>query len=58
MLAEIAQKAGKKHGIEFYYRDFREGFREGQAKARELELYMQRYCGCILSEKERYIGKS
>jgi hypothetical protein len=30
------------------------GFREGQAKARELELYMQKYCGCIFSEEERY----
>ena len=27
------------------------GFREGQAKARELGLYMQKYCGCIFSEE-------
>ena len=33
------------------YRDFRVGFREGQAKARELGLYMQKYCGCIFSEE-------
>lgn len=33
------------------------GFREGQAKARELELYMQKYCGCVFSEEERYIKK-
>ena len=36
------------------YRDFRVGFREGQAKARELGLYMQKYCGCIFSEEDRY----
>ena len=35
-------------------RDFREGFREGQAIARELGLYMQKYCGCIYSEEDRY----
>ncbi|MGE5328305.1 MAG: epoxyqueuosine reductase QueH [Deltaproteobacteria bacterium] len=57
MLSEIAKEAGKKYGIEFYYRDFREGFREGQAKARDLGLYMQKYCGCILSEQERYMPK-
>ena len=44
----------KKYNIEFLYRDFREGFREGQEKAREEGLYMQKYCGCIFSEEERY----
>lgn len=33
------------------------GFREGQAKARELGLYMQKYCGCIFSEEDRYRKK-
>jgi len=37
------------------YRDFRVGFREGQAKARELGLYMQKYCGCVFSEEDRYL---
>ena len=36
------------------YRDFREGFRKGQAQARKLGLYMQKYCGCIFSEEDRY----
>ena len=48
---------GKKYGVEFYYRDFRPGFREGQAKAREMGLYMQKYCGCIFSEEDRYSTK-
>ena len=47
----------KKYGVEFLYRDFRVGFREGQAKARELGLYMQKYCGCIFSEEDRYQKK-
>lgn len=47
----------KKYGVEFLYRDFRPGFREGQAKARELGLYMQKYCGCIFSEEDRYKDK-
>ena len=26
-------------------------------KARELELYMQKYCGCVFSEEDRYSDK-
>ena len=48
------EKIAKQYGIEFLYRDFRVGFREGQAKARELGLYMQKYCGCVFSEEDRY----
>ena len=44
----------EKYDVEFLYRDFRVGFREGQTKARELGLYMQKYCGCIFSEEDRY----
>ena len=47
----------KEFGIEFVYRDFREGWKEGQTKARELGLYMQKYCGCIFSEEDRYKSK-
>ena len=53
-LKEVADFMAKKYGVEFLYRDFRVGFREGQAKARELGLYMQKYCGCIFSEEIRY----
>ena len=48
-----ALKEAKKYGIEFLYRDFRVGFREGQQKAKELGLYRQKYCGCIFSESIR-----
>jgi predicted adenine nucleotide alpha hydrolase (AANH) superfamily ATPase len=40
--------------VEFLYRDFRPYFREGQQIARESEMYMQKYCGCIFSEEDRY----
>lgn len=53
-IKQIAEELAQKYNIEFVYRDFREGFREGQAKARELGLYMQKYCGCIFSEEDRY----
>lgn len=51
-LVEIANNMATKYGVEFVYRDFRIGFRVGQAKARELGLYMQKYCGCVFSEEQ------
>ena len=48
---ELGDKIVKEYGLQFLYRDFRVGFREGQAKARELGLYMQKYCGCVFSEE-------
>lgn len=56
-IIEVANKMAEKYGLEFLYRDFRIGFREGQAKARELGLYMQKYCGCLWSETDRYASK-
>lgn len=53
-LKEICEELSEKYDIMFLYRDFRIGFRDGQAKARELGLYMQKYCGCVFSEEERY----
>ncbi len=50
----LCEKLAREYEIEFLYRDFRVGFREGQAKARELGLYMQKYCGCVFSEEDRY----
>lgn len=46
------EKLAEEYGIEFLYRDFRDGFWVGHDKARELGLYMQKYCGCIFSEEE------
>ena len=57
LLKKTGEMLSKKYGIEFLYRDFRPGFREGQNKARSLGLYMQKYCGCVFSEEERYLSK-
>ena len=57
LLRAVGEAMGRRYGVEFLYRDFRVGFREGQAKARELGLYMQKYCGCVFSEEERYEKK-
>ena len=48
------EKLSKEFGIDFLYRDFRVGFWEGHQKAHDIGLYMQKYCGCIFSEEDRY----
>lgn len=53
LIAELANKAGQRNGVQFYYRDFRGGFREGQQQAKEMGLYRQKFCGCIISYNER-----
>lgn len=54
-LAGVGEKIADEFGITFYYEDFREGYQESRDISRSLGLYMQKYCGCIFSEKERYL---
>lgn len=57
LLRQTGEQAAAEFGVSFLYRDFRPLFREGQERARSLALYMQKYCGCIFSEEERYTRK-
>ncbi|MBP5656392.1 epoxyqueuosine reductase QueH [Candidatus Saccharibacteria bacterium] len=56
-IKELIQNLSNEYGIEFIYRDFREGWQEGQDEARRIGLYMQKYCGCVFSEEESGIGR-
>ena len=53
-IARAAECYARQYGVEFLYRDFRPNFRAGNQKARELGFYMQKYCGCVFSEEDRY----
>lgn len=53
-IVSVARAMGERYGVEFLYRDFRPLFQAGQEFAREHGMYMQKYCGCIFSEEERY----
>lgn len=57
LLIKTGEMMAEKYGVEFLYRDFRPFFRKGQDIAREKQLYMQKYCGCVFSEEERYQKK-
>ena len=45
------EAAASRYGVEFFFRDYSAGFREGQRQAKEAGLYRQKYCGCILSKE-------
>ena len=55
LMKETAERAASEYGVEFLYRDFRPCFKAGQEFAREHDFYMQKYCGCVFSEEERYL---
>lgn len=57
MIKGIGESLSKKYGIEFFYEDFRKGWKEGIRISKELGMYRQQYCGCIYSEKERFYNK-
>ena len=54
-IKKLCKDLSEEYEIEFLYRDFRLGFWEGHDKAKELELYMQKYCGCIFSEQQIFL---
>lgn len=54
VIAGVGRETAAEHGVEFYYEDFRRGWREGIMESKAMGLYRQQYCGCIYSEHERY----
>ena len=58
LMRAVAERAAHEYGVEFLYRDFRPYFKDGQNFAREHDFYMQKYCGCVFSEEERYLKKN
>ena len=54
LIRQIGEECAREYKLGFFYRDFRPWFNEGKKMAREKGSYMQKYCGCIFSEEERY----
>lgn len=57
LIVEIGRSVGREFGVEFLDRDFRPGWKAGIEGAKAAGLYRQEYCGCIYSERDRYLGK-
>lgn len=56
LIRQVGELISQEVSIPFLYRDFRTGYRDSVKMSREMGLYRQPYCGCIYSEKERYLG--
>ena len=56
-IREYGEQLGERYGVKFHHEDFRRGWQEGINLSKEMGLYRQKYCGCIYSEKERYLKK-
>jgi len=55
-IKETGERLAEKAGIPFFYEDFRQGWRRGVEVSKAMGLYRQQYCGCVYSEKERYLN--
>ena len=53
-IAAIGETVAQRHRIPFLYNDFRAGWQRGIDRSKAWGLYRQNYCGCILSEQERF----
>jgi len=56
-LKEIGCQVGRQAGVDFYYEDFREGFKLAQNEAKAKGIYRQKYCGCKYSLESRGLNR-
>jgi len=52
LLKEIGDQIALEEGVNFIYEDLRRHYSQSRTITKPLALYVQRYCGCLLSEKE------
>ncbi|HTY08296.1 MAG TPA: epoxyqueuosine reductase QueH [Candidatus Edwardsbacteria bacterium] len=58
LVIAAGNQAAQQYNVEFRYRDFRTGWKQGRELARAGTVYRQKYCGCIFSERDRYLGNT
>lgn len=54
-IRSIGESVSQQIEIPFVYHDFRTGWKQGVQESKQMGMYRQQYCGCIYSEKERYL---
>ncbi|MEA3265491.1 MAG: epoxyqueuosine reductase QueH [Candidatus Fermentibacteria bacterium] len=55
LLQKAGDNASEIHGVRFMYKDFRKSYRRSIELSRSAGLYRQPYCGCVFSERDRYL---
>lgn len=56
-IRRIGVQLGERYGVRFYYADFRGLWQDGIEASKDMNLYRQKYCGCVYSRAERYANK-
>ena len=54
IIRAVGERVAAESGVPFLYRDFRPRNDDAHQEAARRHLYRQQYCGCILSEYERF----
>jgi hypothetical protein len=57
-LRRLGEAVAARHGLHFVFTDLRDRYPESRTRARELGLYLQKYCGCVFSALERAEGRA
>jgi len=57
LIVAICKELSKRHNVPFYYDDWRQFWQRGIEISKAAGMYRQQYCGCIFSERDRYLGK-
>ena len=57
MIKQIGYSLAAKYNLIFYDQDLRKFWKEGIEMSKQAGMYRQQYCGCIFSERDRYLGK-
>jgi len=58
LLASLGESLTAGTGVDFLAWDGREAYREGLQESRSRGMFTQAWCGCLLSERERYDRKA
>lgn len=53
IIKNLGFEIAERQKLKFFYQDFRPFYYKGKNKAREQGFYLQKYCGCEFSLKER-----
>ncbi|MDZ4064341.1 MAG: epoxyqueuosine reductase QueH [Coriobacteriia bacterium] len=51
-IRDAGEEAARAHGVRYIHRDFRNRYHEATKRARDGGMYLQNYCGCMLSSLE------
>ncbi|MFA6357591.1 MAG: epoxyqueuosine reductase QueH [Candidatus Omnitrophota bacterium] len=57
LLKQCGYQAARETGVEFYYEDFRVGFKQAQIEAKARGIYRQKYCGCKISMRPQLVER-